>query len=128
MKKYFLGLIAVIMALVCIAFSNATKSDFRRVNVTLSFTGNPLIASEVENESLWWEIPPNTSTCDGVSDKACCIVTDHTNLSGTAPNRTINTSRFTITAVAGASGAADGYIPTKTAGSGAGTFTSINRD
>lgn len=128
MKKYFLGILAAVVALGSVAFTNATKKVAPRVAVTLHFVGDPLVQADVENESLYQESPANPPSCDAVPDKACEIVTDHTNLTGTAPNRTINTSRFTITGIAGASGATDGYIPTKTSGSGAGTFTATNRD
>lgn len=117
-----------ISILLCVSYIAIAFNNKHRTGVFLIFIGDPLIIADVENESLYRENYYPYLECDEVQDKACGIITGAWNLTGTSPDRRINTTAFTISAIPGVSGAADGYMPQKVLGSGAGTFTAVGRD
>jgi hypothetical protein len=121
MKKYLLGLSAIVLAVGFSAFTKPVKKDKAFATVMLTFIGNPFNPSQVANETLWVEAAPHS--CSLVPDKACAMEVDESFLTGTAPNRHLDVNFIDVDGTPGVSGAFVGYIPTQIGGSG--TITDI---
>lgn len=108
MTRYLFGFIAIVTAVASVAFTKPTSST-KPLNVTFYFTGNPLLSADVADESKWNTTSPGND-CSGAANKACEITVsnDQTHLVNGIPQ--LNTS-LNISAVAGAAGAASGYVP-----------------
>jgi len=91
--------------------------------VTVYFNGDPLVASQVADESRW-TTTPNGHSCNTTDNKACSLPVDNTDLSGSA----LNPAKISMDAIPGAAGAASGYIPQRTGGSGSTPFNPVNRN
>lgn len=91
--------------------------------VTVYFNGDPLIASQVADESRW-TTTPNGHSCNPTNNKACSLPVDNTDLSGSA----LDPAKISMDATPGAAGAASGYIPQRTGGSSSTTFKPVNRN
>jgi hypothetical protein len=116
MKKYFLGLFAIVLAVGFSAFTKSVKKDGSFATVMLTFIGDPTVQSQVADETLWVEAVPHS--CSLVPDKACAMEVDESFLTGTAPARYLDVNQIDIDGTPGFSGALVGYLPTQIGGSG----------
>jgi hypothetical protein len=97
MKKYFSGLLALIIAIGATAFTNANKNVlpegtklFRYVPPAVS----PFSEANVENRANW-VLATGSSVCDDVDERACELIVDDVHIN---PNNTLK-STLTIDAV-----------------------------
>jgi hypothetical protein len=97
MKKYFSGLLALIIAIGATAFTNANKNVlpegtklFRYVPPALS----PFSEANVENRANW-VLVTGSAICEGVNQKACELIVDDVHIN---PNNTLK-STLTIDAL-----------------------------
>jgi hypothetical protein len=116
MKKYLLGLSAIVLAVGFSAFTKPVKKDKAFATVILTFIGDPLVQSQVADETLWVEAASHS--CTLVNDKACAMEVDESFLTGTAPARYLDVNQIDVDGIPGVSGAIDGYIPVQVGGSG----------
>lgn len=112
MKNYFLGLAAIIIAIGAAAYTSP-KVKVKPQSSTFYFTGNPLISTEVEDESKWSITPLPEDECGATQNKACQIVVDDDqtfiDINDAGKKKLLST--LGIVAAAGASGAVNGYVP-----------------
>lgn len=119
-KKYGLVLVAFLTIFSFSAFSTSSiQLQEKRMIVALYFHGNPCIASQVEDESLW-TTAPNGLTCDNVNHKACMLLVEHTDLT---PMGTLDSTKIIL----GSINTGAGYIPTRIGGTSATVVIFINR-
>ncbi len=109
MKRYIFGLMAIVVAVTSVAFTNPVKKN-KPLSYTFYFTGNPLTPGDVEDESKWSLTSPGNE-CAGAENKACRIVVDDDQTEMVNSVRVLKSS-LSITAAAGAGGSGSGYIPT----------------
>lgn len=108
MKRYYFGIIAVIVAVSAVAFKSPRliKHDF--ANITFYYTGSTYTSTEVVKKGNWSSTitPP---TCVGAQNKACKLVISdtETTLDGSG-NRILKND---IQAMAGAGGGPSGFVP-----------------
>lgn len=97
MKKYLLGLSAVVLAIGFSAFSTVKEKSFANITLTFDYIGHDVFdQADVETEGFWKEnvTPP---TCNG-SNAACTIIVDQSNTTGTPGSRVLDASKVTLTA------------------------------
>lgn len=70
MKKYLLGLFAIVVAVASVAFTSSPR--FATAN--FRFTGDVLLETEVEDVTEWIEVS-GTVNCDNIDHEACRINT-----------------------------------------------------
>ncbi|NML23004.1 hypothetical protein HHL16_19155 [Pseudoflavitalea sp. G-6-1-2] len=75
MKNYLFGTIAVLFALIGVAFTSPPKKSITYVQ----FVGNPVFLFDVEDETLWEEVF-SIPFCNGVNQQACRIRIDDSRL------------------------------------------------
>lgn len=93
--------------------------------VTLYFNGDPLVPSEVADESRWKTTPlPGAPTCDLVNNQACSLIVEPTDLSGSS----LDSTKISLDAIAGSAGPGAGYIPKYAGGSSSTPFNPKNRN
>ncbi len=115
MKHYIFGLMAIVIAFGAVAFTKPTADTKSLLNSTFYYvapsSGDYTLIS-VETESNWKTAPSPVPTCFSTANKACSIVVDNTNTTGTGASRALN---FNLNAKVGAGGSSSGYIPDQTA-------------
>ncbi|HRE50623.1 MAG TPA: hypothetical protein PK339_04325 [Flavitalea sp.] len=111
MKNYFLGLAAIIIAIGAAAYTSP-EVKVKPQSYTFYFTGNPLLDTDVADESKW-SITPTENECEEEDNKACQIVVDdnQTFVDVNDGNKRKLLSTLGIIAVAGADGSGNGYVP-----------------
>ena len=73
MKKYMLNLVALVVALAAMAFTNLEKPEGRRLAKYI-FTGSQL--SQATNPDHWGEVPLNAPNCSAGTSLPCSVTTD----------------------------------------------------
>jgi len=120
-KKYALAMVAVVTILSFSAFkASGVDAQQKRMTVALYFQGDPTVASQVANESLW-STTPNGQTCNAVNQKACMQHVEHTDLT---VSNTLDPAKIDL----GTFNTGAGYIPTRIGGSSSTPFTPFNRN
>ena len=110
MKRYIFSLLAAIVALGAISFTKPSVKLSPSTSYTFYYVapgGTSYTQANVEVESNWKTAPSPIPSCLG-TNKACSIVVDAANTSGTGSARTLT---FNLHAKAGAGGGANGYVP-----------------
>jgi len=112
-------LMAVLIAFACLAFTKKRPISAPTVWVLLEFTGDYHYTWQVTDETKYRENPSLdvNEVCLG-SDGICALLVDEASLSGTAPNRYLNSSSIWLGAYPGSSGPSGGYYAYKLGGSG----------
>lgn len=121
MKRYLMGIAALVLAIGFTAFTNRPMA-----NVTLTFTGSPSDQSQVENENLWQE---GTTSCPSGNNKSCTMEVDinYTKLLPPANViRVLDVADIVLGSVAHNVGGTDYYTPTQASGSG--SFVATNKN
>lgn len=75
MKKYMLSLVALVVAVAAMAFTNVKTTEAEEVNVQYRFTGNQL--SQATNPNHWAEVldPEEVEGCDEGSLPCSVMIT-----------------------------------------------------
>lgn len=111
MKRTMFGLMATIIAFGAVAFTKKDAGTESILNSTFYYvapsSGDYTLAS-VETESNWKTAPSPIPTCSSTPNKACSIVVDNTNTTGSGTSRALN---FSLHAKAGAGGSSNGNVP-----------------
>ena len=97
MKKYFSGLLALIIAIAATAFTNANKNELPEDTKLFRYVppaSSPFSKLNVENRANW-VMTTSSSVCDDVNQKACELIVDEVHIN---PNNTLK-STLTIDAV-----------------------------
>lgn len=100
------------------AFKVSGVNTGKLFSPTLYFHGDPTIASEVEDESLW-TTTPNGENCNNTQEAACSLEVDASDLNG----NTLDAMKVQIKA----NKVGSGFIPSEEPSSNATQFNPINR-
>lgn len=118
-KKYALAMVAVATIVTFSAFKATGGASLIPMTVAIYFHGNPMISTQVIDETLW-DTEPNEQSCNNVEHKACMQHVEHTDLTSTG---TLDPAKILL----GSFNSGLGYIPTRIGGSSSTNFTPINR-
>lgn len=102
MKKYFLGLVAVCIAVGFSAFTTVSKRD----NLTLVFNGNTKSSASVSTASNWQLI--SEPSCSGAQVQACVVSIPDTYVTPSGSPRTLTNATISVSG-----NDDDGYKPTE---------------
>lgn len=111
MKRYLSGIIAVVIALSAAAFTMPAKENKSLDSFTFYYlppAANDYSINSVQDESNWKTAPSPMPQCGSTANKACSIVVDGNNTTGSGATRELD---FELHAVAGAGGSGSGYVP-----------------
>ena len=123
MKRMIFGFVAVVVAAFAVAFTTPAASS-KVTDFTFYYvppTSNDFSQSSVQNEANWKVAPSPVPSCTGLN-KACSIVVDQANTTGSGASRVLD---FQLIAMQGDRHVSTEYIPD--AGATLEIKSSINR-
>ncbi|MEN5054030.1 hypothetical protein [Sphingobacterium kitahiroshimense] len=118
--QYLPAIVTVLTIVILSALkANGFQELQKRATLAIYFHGNPSIASQVADESLWTTVP-NLETCDATNHRACMQLVEHTDLTSSG---VLDATKIEL----GTMNTGIGFIPTRIGGTSATPFRPINR-